>query len=441
MRCFEFPFPVGRRGRSRLRDCLSRLLGRSVAGAAALALLAGCGGSAPAGAVRVWCHQGQEAENRAMRAIVDGFNEARAGDGVRVEIEFFPDYQYMEKLLAAAAAGDMPDALDIDGPTVAQLVDAGLLMPIDRWIGPEDRGDFLPTIIEQGTIDGRLYALGAFDSALVLYYDRTMLHAAGVGLPDGESGWTWEEFLDACRALRAAGMDPVALHMGETADEWFTYGFSPLIWSAGGELISADGRVDGVLNSDTNVAVLSAWRRLFEEDLASTSPVDPDPFGSGKTAMDWSGHWMARRHEAAKGEALGVMPLPRFGPHPAAACGSWCWGISSSARDPDAAAAWLRWATDAATGIVPIVRANGAVPARARAFDAVPEFGKEPYSTFRRLLETSGHPRPRTVHYAALSQHVAAALRDIARGADVRATLDKAAASLQAIVDRRSASR
>lgn len=406
-----------------------------------LAALFGCGRPDPAGTVRVWCHQGQEAENEAMREIVAAFNAAHRDRGIRVEIEFFPDYQYMEKLLAAAAAGDLPDALDIDGPTVTQLVDAGLLAPIEGWIEPADRADFLPTILEQGTIDGVLYALGAFDSALVLYYDRRMLDAAGVTPPAGGSGWTWDEFMDACRRIRDAGMDPVALHMGETADEWFTYAFSPLIWSAGGELIAADGRVDGVLNSTANAGVLAAWRGIFEEDLASRSPVDPDPFGSGKTAMDWTGHWMARRHQQAKGDALGVMPLPRFGPHAAAACGSWCWGISSAARDPEAAAAWLKWVTDTATGIVPIVRANGAVPARSSAFAALPEFGEEPYATFRRLLETSGRPRPRTIHYAALSQHFAAALRDIARGADVQTTLDRAAEAIQTIIDRRSGAR
>ena len=200
--------------------------------------------------------------------------------------------------------------------------------------------------------------------------------------------------------------------MDETADEWFTYGFSPLIWSAGGQLISADGRVDGVLNSDTNVEVLSAWRRLFEEDLASTSPVDPDPFGSGKTAMDWSGHWMARRHEAAKGEALGVMPLAAFRTASRGGLRQLVLGHLVEARDPDAAAAWLRWVTDAATGIVPIVRANGAVPARARAFDAVPEFGEEPYRLFR---TTPRDVRPSASAHAALRDAQPARCRGASR--------------------------
>ena len=160
----------------------------------------------------------------------------------------------------------------------------------------------------------QLYALGAFDSAMVLYYDRELLAQAGVEPPAGFDGWTWDEFLDACAKLKAAGLDPVALHMDITGDEWYTYAFSPVVWSAGGRLISADGRrVLGVLNTPENAETLRRWRQVFELDYASRAPIDPDPFGSGKTAMDWSGHWMARSHLEHKGARLGAMPLPTMG--------------------------------------------------------------------------------------------------------------------------------
>ena len=65
-----------------------------------------------------------------MRAIVAAFNAAHAADGVRVDMTFFPDFQYTEKISIAAAARDLPDAFDIDGPLVARYVDAGLLAPL-----------------------------------------------------------------------------------------------------------------------------------------------------------------------------------------------------------------------------------------------------------------------------------------------------------------------
>jgi ABC-type glycerol-3-phosphate transport system substrate-binding protein len=418
-------------------------------GMMAIMLMAACGfpgsdraAAAPDRIIRVWCHQGQETENRAMREIADAFNATHATQGIRVALVFFPDFQYTEKIAIAAAARDLPDAFDLDGPLVARLVDAGLLQPIDRWFNEAERADFLPSIVEQGTIGGRLFALGAFDSATVLYYDRAMLAQAGVTAPPGDTAWSWDEFMAACTKLQAAGIEPVALHMNESADEWFTYAFSPVAWAGGGTLISPDGRrVRGVLASPENVRSLRVWQGIFSRRFAATDPIDPDPFGHGKVAMDWSGHWMARTHLKAKGDQLGVMSLPGTAGQRAAPCGSWCWGMSAAARDPEAAALWLQWVTDARHGIEPIVRANGAVPARLTAFAAFPEYARPPYQLFKLQLETRARPRPRTPYYAALTQGFAAALRDIAHGADVEPRLRLAENEIQAVIDRRSAGR
>ena len=131
------------------------------------------------------------------------------------------------------------------------------------------------------------------------------------------------------------------------------------------------------------------------------------------------------------------MPLPRAGEDFAAPCGSWCWGVASSARDRKLAAEWVRWVTDPVHGIEPIVKANGAVPARKSAFALFPEYEQMPYRLFREQLETSARPRPRTPYYATLTQNFAAALRDIARGAPVDARLKDTEGQVQAVIDRR----
>jgi multiple sugar transport system substrate-binding protein len=387
--------------------------------------------------IRVWSHQGQESENRAMREIAEAFNEAHREQAWAVELTFFPDFQYTEKLAVAAAARDLPDAFDLDGPLVARFAEVGLLKTLEDDFTAAELDDFLPTIRAQGTIGGHLYALGSFDSALVLYYDREMLARAGVQAPEAGGGWTWDEFLAACEKLKAAGIEPVGLHMNESADEWFTYAFSPVVWSGGGQLIDADSwRVAGVLAGEKNVRSLTQWQALFSRGFAATDPVEPDPFGLGKVAMDWSGHWMARSHLAAKGGKLGVMPLPIL-EKPSAACGSWCWAVSARTTQRDVARAWLHWVTGRSTGVGPLVRANGAVPARRSAFADFPEYSHPPYALFRAQLETFARPRPRTPVYATLTQRFAAALRDISRGADVAARLKKAEDDVQRVIDRR----
>src|SRR5258708_8159153 len=390
--------------------------------------------------IRVWCHQGQEAENEAMRQIAHAFNEAHVAQHVWVEITFFPDFQYTEKTAIAAAAHDLPDVFDLDGPLVARYVNAGLLTPLNGWFDETTVRDFLPSIVEQGTIEGKLYALGSFDSALVLYYDRMWFEKAGVLAPPENSSWTWSEFLDASKRLRAVGIEPVAMHMNESADEWYTYAFTPIIWSLGGSLISSDGHtVRGILSSAANVRGLCAWQQLFKEHFAATDPVDTDPFGHGKPAMNWSGHWMARSHVVAKGDRVGVWRLPKTGERSVSTCGSWGWGISSQTTNPVLAAEWIKWVTDSHNGIAPLVRANGAVPSRISAFALFPEYWRPPYELFRAQLENQAQPTPRTPYYATLTQRFAAALRDIAHGAEVEARLRLAEDQIQKVIDRRSA--
>lgn len=403
--------------------------------------LSGCSEPAvspPKTLLRVWSHQGQEAENETMRDMVTAFNLAHADEGLAVYVDFFPDYQYTEKLSIAAAGGDLPDVFDLDGPTVAQFADAGLLQPLPPLLPDLNLDDFQPAIRDQGTYKGELLALGAYDSALVLYADRKMFAEANIPLPQPHTAWEWSEFVAVLQQFKARDIQPISLHMQISADEWFTYAFSPLLWSAGGRLISADGsQVEGILNSPTNIDALRKWQALFTEGLAQRSPVNPDPFGSGETPLDWNGHWMAQSHWENKGDDLVVLPLPRIGVRPAAASGSWCWAVSAHSPHPEAAAKWLAWVLDTETGIAPMLAANGALPARASAYQVLPQFDHPPFATFRYLQENAARARPRTPIYPNLTRSFAAALRDIARGEAVDETLDRATADLQRLLDRK----
>jgi multiple sugar transport system substrate-binding protein len=381
--------------------------------------------------LRVWSHHGREAEHRAMQSIAESFVRP-------VELTFFPDPQYAEKIAVAAAARDLPDVLEIDGPQVPKLADAGLLEPLDGFLSAAERGDFLPTIIAQGTFAGHLYALGAFESALALYYDRALFDRAGIDAPPVGGSWSWDQLTSAARALKETGVVPLALHMNEAEDEWFVYAFAPILWSAGGELISDDGtRVAGVLDSEVNVLALKRWQRLFVDGLAEADPVDPDPFGHGRAAMDWSGHWMARAHLEAKGERLGAMIIPRAGTRVVVPSGSWCWAIVAGTSSLDEARAWIAHVTDPILGIRPMVVANGAVPGRHSAFAGLDWLSRPPYVLFREQLARDARPRPRTPFYATLARRFAAMLRDVAHGAEVSARLHETAASIQREIDRR----
>ncbi|MBN1513603.1 MAG: sugar ABC transporter substrate-binding protein, partial [Phycisphaerae bacterium] len=337
----------------------------------------------------------------------------------------------------ASATRRLPDVLEIDGPLVGPWAAEGLLRPLDAYVTSELRADFLPSILTQGTFNEKLYSLGAFDSALVVYFNRDLMEKAGLHPPESVAdAWNWETFVEALRRVRPHATVPLSLHMDEQGTEWFTYAFSPLIWSNGGALIdTARKRVVGVLDGAGNVEAISRWQALFSEGLAEATTTNPNPFAAGLAAFDWTGHWMLPSFEAAD-IRFGAMPLPRMGEVSAAASGSWCWGLSRECRHPDDAWKVVAWLVDAEHGVEPIVRANGAVPARRSAFALFPEYEQMPRRLFREQLETAAHPRPRTAVYPSLSVEFARALRDVAIGNDVQKTLTRAAQSVQRALDR-----
>lgn len=404
-------------------------------------LLTACDRSAPSDSARVvtiWSHQGQPAEHEAMQQIIAAFNAAHADENLRAEIQFFPDRQYADKVSIAALSNNLPDVLDIDGPYVGPWAAEGLLAPLDRYITPEMRADLLPSLIEQGSYDGQVYALGAFESALVVYYDCDLLKRVGIEPPRTmDNVWTWDEFVAALEAVRPHVATPLSLHMDDQSDEWFTYAFAPLIWSGGGQLIDTQNhQVVGVLDSPQNVATLTRWQKLFTTGLAEATSTNPDPFSAGLVAFDWTGHWMLPKFEAATDLNFCVMPLPKMGVEPVAPSGSWCWGLSTQAQDKSAAWELISWLINPEQGVTPIVKANGAVPGRRSAFKNFPQYEEMPRVLMRKQLESASRARPRTPVYLTLTSEFARALRDIAGGADVKPALTAAAEKTQRALDR-----
>lgn len=465
----------------------ARTIAMFTAVAAMLLPAGGCGdGDGDAGmmTVTVWAHHGRPEEHDALQRIIAAFNAAHADEKLRAEITFFPDPQYADKVSIAAAGGSLPDVLEIDGPLVGPWAAEGVLSPLDDLVDAELRADMLPSLIEQGTYDGKLYALGAFDSALVVYYNREMIRKAGLDPPQRiADAWSWDEFVAALRAVEPYAAVPLSLHMDMDADEWFTYAFAPLVWSNGGRLIDTDRRQAlGVLNGDAVVEAVAAWQKLFADGLAEASTTNPDPFSAGLAAFDWTGHWMlpqfrrapifapdragdgegrasppnsqpddgrpdaadARSGERGDDYGFGVMPLPKLGEF-VAPSGSWCWGLARRGGRGVAAgdgarrrASWrvIEWLLDPEHGIKPMVEANSAVPGRTSAFRFFPQYDQMPWRLFREQLEQAARARPRTPVYLTLSREFAAALRDVARGADPRERLTDAARQVQQALDR-----
>ena len=120
----------------------------------------------------IWVHSIEDTEEgQAYKKSVESFNEAYNGQYF-ADIEFIPRNDsgggYSDKINASVMAGGLPDVLTVDGPNVAAYAANGIIQPLAE-LTEEEKSAYLTSIIEQGTYDDKLYALGVMESSVGLY--------------------------------------------------------------------------------------------------------------------------------------------------------------------------------------------------------------------------------------------------------------------------------
>ncbi|MEW8628297.1 MAG: extracellular solute-binding protein, partial [Candidatus Thiodiazotropha sp.] len=286
----------------------------------------------------VWAHAGQAAERKVLEQQVSRFNHLQ--NDIQVQLTFIPEQTYNAQVQAAAVAGELPDLLEFDGPFLFNYVWQGHLVPLDKLLSEKLQNDLLPSIKQQGRYLGKLYAIGTFDSGLGLYGNRRVLEAAGVRIPSGpDDAWSGDEFTGVLANLAADDPDGQVLDLKlNYSGEWFTYAFSPLLQSAGGDLIDRSDyqSADGILNGPNSVAAMEHLQNWFTLGRVDRN-LDDAAFVSGRVALSWAGHWEYARYAEALGGDLLLLPLPNMGQGSRTGQGSWVWGVTTRSRDRQAA--------------------------------------------------------------------------------------------------------
>jgi multiple sugar transport system substrate-binding protein len=384
--------------------------------------------------ITAWFHAGAGvgAERETLVRQVAAFNGSQSQ--VHVRLITLPEGDYNKAVALAAATGNLPDVLDLDGPNLYNYAWAGDLKPLGSCMTAAERADLLPSIRQQGTYDGRMWGVGTFDSGLGLYVRRSILRRAGISIPTSPSqAWTATQFTRNLARLRAIGYrHPLDLQLNydSKAPEWYTYGFSPAVWSAGGDLIDRRGgrAVDGFMNGAPAIRALTTIQRW-----AKAGYVDPNrdgmAFQEGRAPISWVGHWLFDTYTKAFPGDVQIAPLPRFGRRDATGMGSWQWGITSNATNDDAAWRFISFLLRPRQ-VVTMTRANGAVPGTYSAIRMSPRFAPGgPEHLYVEQLESGvARPRPQTPAYPALTAAFARAYGLIVVGhRPVKPTLDAAA--------------
>ena len=403
----------------------------------AFLFVVGCGEQTPSETegpvgLAVWFHSGQPGERRVIEDQVKRFNASQ--DEVKVILTLLPEGSYNAQVQAAALADELPDLLEFDGPFLYNYVWQGRLRPLDDLLPASLRDDLLPSIVAQGRYRDALYAVGSFDSGLGLWADRKALEAVGARIPSGvDDAWSVDEFDELLTKLAARDEDGAVLDLKlNYRGEWATYAFSPLLVSAGADLVTREGvpRAAGVLDSHEAVAAMERLQRWIGGGRVDPN-LDDDAFTARRVALSWVGHWEYNRYREALGDDLVLLPLPDFGHGARTGQGSWAWGVTRRCAHPEAAAAFLAFLLHPHE-ILAMVEANRAVPATHAALDG--SFIHAPGEALRLFAEQlesgASVPRPRTPAYPAITNAFQQAFDDIRNGGDVLRALNRAAAAV-----------
>lgn len=403
---------------------------------------AACDGEVEPGTITMFAHEGSEAD--AYKAAVQSFN---TGPGKKldltVDLTMIPEGQYTDQVNSAAASGDLPAVLDFDGPIMANLAWSGNLVPIEECISDDLRQGVLPSLVEQGTYDGRLYSVASFDSGLGLYAWKSALEEVDARIPtSADDAWTADELEKILRDLQDAGYQhPLDTKFWYGSQgEWFSYAFDPIVWSAGGDVIDRSDyqSADGQLNSPEVVEAMTTFQTWVQDGLIDKDAADDSNFLQKKSPISWVGHWMYQPYKDAAGDDLVVVPLPDFGTGSKTGMGSWAWGITPTAEDPDAA--WAVVQHLMSQGIISdITEVNGAVPGTEQAVDGSELYSKGgDLSLFVDQLQAAPDvavPRPVTPAYPTITKTMTKTIDDIIQGKDVKSALDEAVKRIDADIE------
>lgn len=394
----------------------------------------------------IWVHSIEDTdEGRCYREAVDSFNETYNGK-YYADIEFIPRNDsgggYSDKINASVMSGGLPDVLTVDGPNIAAYAENGIIQPLAE-LSKEEKGVYLDSIIQQGTYNNKLYALGAMESSVGLYYNKDILEEAGIEIPDADHPWTFTEFLQVLEKVKPItdNQKGYALDMTFPVGEATIYYYAPFFWSNGGDLVDETGlSVDGVFNSKQNAATVSYFKTLLNKKYMSKVPID-HLFESGRAAFKIDGAWEVNTLYTSYPDVnFGVAPYivgdewdgERYTP-----TGSWAFAASSKTENIDGATELVKWMSGVESG-KRLWEKSKSFPSTYEAYDSIDVFQTdENYKALYYQLSTYGHPRPITPAYPQVSTSFQQVLENsVISGYDPQEQLDKSVERINAKLKR-----
>ncbi|MEU9763576.1 extracellular solute-binding protein [Streptomyces sp. NPDC047985] len=256
-----------------------------VATALAVGVLAGCSSGGDDNTVTMWTYPVifDEAKNKAYwDGLIKAFEKEHAG--VKVKVETFPWANRDTALATAIASGKGPDAVYLVPDQLPKY--AKNIVPADEYMPSDAKSDYTDFALSSVTIDGKALATPILTSANPLICDKRVFDAIG----EKKYPTTWADLEALAPKLKAKGYYATS-HSGDT-QQTLNMTFYPLLWQAGGDIFSKDGKTV-TFNDAAGVKALTYLKKLVDggytdKDMITTTPkLEQTPIAKGKVACTW----------------------------------------------------------------------------------------------------------------------------------------------------------
>lgn len=303
-------------------------------------------------------HWGDDTEDAIVAKLIDAFHKAHPEIHVdRINPGNAPDVT--RKIQTMIAAGAPPDVFYLGYENVSGWASQGLLEPLEPFIERDQEehapealtlSNFYTNVVDCFRYDkqlgitggGMLYGMPKDFTTVGFYYNKDLFKLAGVPEPSPD-GWTWDEFLHACRAI---GKLPNCY--GADFATWEAM-LRVYCWTQGAEITNDGFRTYHF----TDPKVASALQQLedwFNEGrtLASAKTqieTSSDPFLSGHIGMAGPfGRWKAPVYRLITDFDWDFAPMPHAAGHePVNGILTTAWAMSSGSREKQAAWTLIRF--------------------------------------------------------------------------------------------------
>jgi multiple sugar transport system substrate-binding protein len=198
-----------------------------------------------------------------VEALVDEWNATHDN---QIELTVIPSAEFVTKFSAAIAAGESPDIAIIDLIYTPAYASENQLVDLTELVAELDYVDDLsPAHMTLGEFEGRNYAVPIAAEGSFLIYNVDLFIAAG--LDPENPPQTWDEVLEAARAISELGDDIYGYYFSGACAGCNAFTYLPYIWASEGDVLSEDFSAATITEDPLVREALELYKTMWDEGL------------------------------------------------------------------------------------------------------------------------------------------------------------------------------